>query len=196
MDRNRSFEAIPEISHPPTIGRDPAKHEAQIFQHLKDHPIIWVVGPQRAGTRIGARMIAADTGHKFIDEQAYSIDSLSNLHRLLTQDHARKVIQGPAITRWIHRLAQPGDMVVMMQRSLADIHASEARINWQYDWTEAMKYGASAGSAELKYRFWHKYQREAIDHNMDLAYSLLSAHPMWVDKASRADFKWNQTTIN
>jgi hypothetical protein len=168
-----------------------------MFSELKRHPVIWVVGPQRSGTRIASKMIAHDTGHELVDEVQFYIDSSSHLSKLL-QDKADRpiVVQGPAITRWIHHLARDRDSVVFMFRPLDQIHASEKRISWKYDGVEAMKYGEASGSAELKIRFWNSYQRGQIKHAITFPYGQLSQHPLWIPKGDRGDFRWNQTTIN
>jgi hypothetical protein len=163
-----------------------------MFKELKKYGNIWVVGPQRSGTRIGARMIATDTRFYYVDEQAYSIDSLSKLFAYCRATPQRKVIQGPAITRWIHHLAAPADAVVFMMRDLDDIHASERRINWQYDKVEAIKYGLTEGSAEEKQRFWQSFQRHQIANAYVVEYESLSGHPLWMPKDQRGDFEWNQ----
>lgn len=165
-----------------------------LFSELLDFDRIWVVGPQRSGTRAATQMIAADCGHRMLDEQDFSVDSISHLYaRLALHKDAGLCIQAPGLTRWVHHLAGPEDAVVFMWRADEDIHASEQRINWQYDQAEAIKYGATKGSAELKKRFW-AYQQTRLAHPFTLDYELLSQHRLWVPKAERARFLWNQTT--
>ncbi len=167
-----------------------------MFDHLKKHRTIWVVGPQRSGTRVAARMISQDTGFKYIDEREIYIDSLSHLEVMKRKNPMRKVVQAPGLTRWAHHLPGPLDLVVFMMRDIDDILASQARINWRYDHTEAMKYGGSEGSALLKQRFWTEYQCKNIPHALTLHYLTLRHHPGWIEKPARAAFKWDQTTVN
>lgn len=167
-----------------------------MFAELKRHSRIWVVGPQRAGTRIATKMIAHDTGHSMIDEVEFRIDSLSHLHVTLREKGQFCVIQGPGITRWIHRLAKDADAVVFMFRPFPEIHASENRISWAYDYIEAMKYGAESGSAELKTEFWNRYQRHQLETAITFPYGQLEKHPLWIPKEKRGTFKWNQTVAN
>ena len=50
-----------------------------MFEYLKEFPVVLVTGPQRSGTRICAKMIAHDTGHRFVDEREIHTDSLYEL---------------------------------------------------------------------------------------------------------------------
>lgn len=81
-----------------------------------------------------------------------------------------------------------------MSRPLEEIHASEARISWAYDRVEALKYGATSGSAELKVQLWNILQRHQIRNAITFHYSQLKDHPLWIPKDQRASFRWNQTT--
>lgn len=166
-----------------------------MFSELRRFPRVWVVGPQRSGTRIAAKMIAHDTGLEFVDETDFAVDSLSHLHAHVLP-RPMVVIQGPGITRWIHHLAEKRDAVVFMFRPLEQIHASEKRIGWGHDRIEALKYGVSSGSAEEKIRFWNSYQRHQIQNGITFPYGQLSHHPLWVPKEKRGGFAWNQTSIN
>lgn len=168
-----------------------------MFSELKRHPVIWVVGPQRSGTRIASKMIAHDTGHERVDEVQFYVDSLSFLARLLREKSDRGiVIHGPAITRWIHRIATDRDAVVFMFRPTHQIHASEKRISWAYDHVEALKYGKTSGSAEAKIQLWNAFQRHQIQNAITFPYDQLRNHPFWIPKKQRDSFGWNQTSVN
>jgi len=165
-----------------------------MFAELKRHNRIFVVGPQRSGTRIAMLMIANDTGHAPIDERVFACDCLSRFYEVVRATHGgQAVIQAPGMTRWIHKFVEPADAVVFMQRDLAAIHASEQRIDWEYEYVEAVKYGAGdmTSSAEKKIAFWRSYQMHNIANSYTVKYDTLAEHPLWV--ADRAGFEWNQT---
>ena len=90
------------------------------FQH------VLVTGPQRSGTRIAAKILACDTGYRYVDETEIHTDSLYALSILLVPDGPeRLVVQCPALCRDIHFFGERDDVqIVMMRRSLADIKAS------------------------------------------------------------------------
>ena len=167
-----------------------------MFHELKRHDRIFVVGPQRSGTRIAATMIAYDTGHAMIDERVFACDCLSRFYEIVRESHGGQVvIQAPGMTRWIHKFAEGTDAVVFMMRDLAAIRASEKRIGWEYEYVEAVKYGADdmIPSAEKKQSFWRAYQSHNIRNAYTIAYNTLVAHPLWVHNRRRSDFAWDQT---
>ena len=166
-----------------------------MFRELASFRNVYVVGPQRSGTRIAATMIAADTGHPLMDERRFSCDSLSRLYTILEDPHmAGAVIQAPGLTRWAHHLATPADAVVFMVRALEDIQASEDRIGWKHAYVEAMKYGEGhKHPAKSKVEFWMLHQRNRIANAYTVRYASLESHPLWVPDDLRRRFKWDQT---
>ena len=165
-----------------------------MFKKMRRFCNVYVVGPQRSGTRIAANMVSDDTGHTYVDERAFDCDSLSRLALLLVKTPAGSVIQAPGLTRWVHHLATDQDAVVFMTRSLERIQASEKRIDWQYEHVEAIKYGRSTKpSAQSKIEFWHLHQRGQIRNSFTVSYSALEGHPLWVPSRLRVSFTWDQT---
>jgi len=176
-----------------------------MFERYNDYFHIYVVGPQRAGTRIAARMIAADLYGEYVDETSFYIDSVSHLWRMTRQlkPFSRLVIQGPGITNYATFLARkdPKDLVVFMKRPLPAIIASENRINWRYNQVECAKIGTSGSkpgdAARAKRRLWNAKWKPQLKRKgiafIELNYGDLSRHPMWKPKAKREGFKWNQT---
>jgi len=155
---------------------------------------IVVTGPQRSGTRIGARVIQADTGLEYIDETKLNIDRLTTLWNLM-HSQRRFVVQCPALCRYVHMFSADDVLVVMMWRALEDIQASRARIGWKGNRVELARYDLHEGdSAEAKYVFWQAYQRQMVMHALDLEYESLSVHPLWVPSGARGDFHRHQTT--
>lgn len=169
---------------------------------MAEYERVWVIGPQRSGTRIAAKIITLETGFRYVDETFFSIDSLSNLWRYMNQLHPghKYVIQGPAITASVPFIAESGDLVVFMHRNIKDVVASEKRIGWKYNQVELWKLGAHArgSSAAEKNRLWRARWRPALKKagidTVDLKYERLSKHKMWKPKSEREKFKWNQTT--
>ena len=163
-----------------------------MFKNLKKHGRIFVVGPQRSGTRIVTKMIGNDTGHRVVYEREVLIDSLSKLHAFLKIEKEPLVIHAPGFTRWAHLIATDDDLVVFVWRPLGDIWKSESRIGWEYDTAEAMKYERLSGSAELKQQYW-TYQKTKIKNHMTVEYDLLSEHKMWVPKEKREGWDYLRT---
>jgi hypothetical protein len=166
-----------------------------MFEHLKKYDKILVTGPQRSGTRICARMCAADTGHHYVDENDIYVDSLNALCKWLKQDD-KIVVQCPALMRYVHHLADLDVLVVVVRRKLEDILASQERIEWQSAWPELIRYGEPEGEpASWKYLYWEWKQSHWIDNYIEVEYESLRDHPLWINKEHRADFSPLQTTI-
>jgi hypothetical protein len=174
-----------------------------MFEDLNGYHRIYVVGPQRSGTRIAARMIANDTGIKYIDEKHIFIDSLSHLHMVTNIKFPDRpmVFHMPALTAFVQEFATPKDLVVFMIRNQNQIKASEERINWKYDIVERWKLAPLPGiegmpSRQGKLTVWRMNQRRELERRgvsvLELQYHTLAHHPMWKDKSERKGFKWNQ----
>lgn len=172
-----------------------------MFEHLAGYRHIVVTGPQRGGTRICAKMIAADLDYIYVDECIIDIDSLYRTMEALSVDNV--VVQAPALCRYAHMIGYvPDTAIVMMRRNVDDIIASQERIGWEWESTEKLYYvdtGADMNLpiAEIKYQYWDQVQAKDIPHAYEIEYRSLSAHPMWIDKPDRVDFAAHQTeTIN
>ena len=180
--------------------------EAIMFEHLAKYDVILVSGPQRAGTRIAAKMIAADTGHRYVDEDDFKVYSRRRFDAILQQH--KVVVQCPAMCHVLHEVATDDTLVVMMLRNMEDIAASEKRINWTGGaYKELANFGMSRQAAKkfrqrggqiapLKYARWWGHQRKRVPHCLDLGYESLSAHPLWIAKEQRAEFVANQTEVS
>ena len=99
-----------------------------MFEYLSRHRKIVVTGPQRSGTRIASKMIAADTGHAFVDERAFRTHDVALWRQILTRD--KLVVQSPGMFKEVLDDPPPDIFVVVMRRPLDSIHASEDRIEW------------------------------------------------------------------
>lgn len=159
-----------------------------MFEGLARFDRVLVTGPQRSGTTICARMIAADTGYVYVDEEDIGIHYLETLRALLDERRG-VVVQCPALARWVHTLDVESVLVVWMRRALVDILASQERIGWVERGEEELelsKYDSLSGPvAEVKWRFWQRVQRPRLANWMEVLYEDLSVHPLWVQKGER-----------
>ena len=118
-----------------------------MFEHLAVHSKIVVTGPQRSGTRIGAKMIAADTSHQFVDEAEFLIKDNDLFRQFLERDGV--VLQAPHMLKDVVDDPPPGIFIVLMRRDLDEIHASADRIGWTENFggntKELKKFGLSEG---------------------------------------------------
>ena len=174
-----------------------------MFEELKDYQAILVTGPQRSGTRIAAKMIAIDTGHKYIDETEFGVHSRKGLKALMRKE--RIVIQCPALCRHVHNFSTAATWIVLMRRSIEDSIASEKRIEWEFGaldelWKYGVEYNRLRYEAEKgkpisarKYEYWENEQRDQLFNYLEIDYESLSAHPLWLPKEYRINFEPYQT---
>ena len=175
-----------------------------MFEHLIQFTQILVTGPQRSGTRIAAKMIANDTGYRYVDETEYGVHSQKQFKKLQREEFF--VAHCPGMNHVIHNYSTEDNLVVMMYRDIEDIIASEERVHWFYGiYDELLKYGipydelnqyAKTGVppiSGLKYQKWENEQRDRIINFWDLEYESLSEHPLWIAKEDRKDFAAEQT---
>jgi hypothetical protein len=167
-----------------------------MFEHLAIYKRIVVTGPQRSGTRIGAKMIAADTGHQFVDEAEFLIKDSDRFREFLHRDGV--VVQAPHMLKDVVDDPPPGIFIVLMRRDLEDIHASAARIRWAEDFggntTELQKFGLTEGdSAAVKYDYWDAHDKSVPF--LEVAYESLRDHPLYVADEQRKSFGHWQTQV-
>jgi len=174
-----------------------------MFEHLRHYNQILVTGPQRSGTRIAAKMIAADTDYRYVDETEFGVHSHKKFRQLIGEELV--VVQCPGMCHVIHNYSTEDNLIVMMMRDVDDILASEQRIGWFYGiYDELLKYSipydelheyAKTGRpvSELKYEMWENEQYNRIFNYCLLEYESLSEHSLWIPKALRADFTPVQT---
>jgi hypothetical protein len=165
-----------------------------VFEYLSVHNKIVVTGPQRSGTRIGAQMIAADTGQRFVDEAEFLIKDAGLFREFLQQEGV--VVQAPHMLKDVVDDPPPGIFIVLMRRDLEDIHSSAKRIGWTENFggntTELKKFGLTEGdSAAVKYEYWDSHDKSVP--YMELDYESLHAHPMYVSTEQRKSFGHWQT---
>jgi hypothetical protein len=168
-----------------------------MFEHLTRFDRILVTGPQRAGTRICATMIAHDTGHRFVDEREFGTGDFDRLNQLLLAE-SNIVVQCPALSTHIDRVVVPlgSKMIaIWMERSLSEIKESQQRIHWSPAAQRKMLFDrlAELPIAELKRIFW-EWQKHHLFYNRshEVFYVNLRKHPLWVD--DREGWAWDQTS--
>ena len=171
-----------------------------MFEHLARFRKILVTGPQRSGTTICGQMIAYDIGCRYVDEMRFSVRHRERIERFMAEP-GQMAIQCPALCRWVHELAAADPehvAVVLMRRKIADIIASQERINWtrRFEPGELAAYGVTDGCiAAVKYDFWDTVQRGRIRHAFEVRYESLKGHPLWVSRSRRRHFQAKQTRV-
>jgi len=165
-----------------------------MFEHLAVHPRIVVTGPQRSGTRVAAKAIAADTGHSFVDEMEFAIKDVAAFRQVLERD--KVVVQAPHMLKDLVDDPPAGVFIVLMRRDLEAVHASEDRIRWAEVYggkkTELAKFGLTEGDpATVKYAYWDAHEKRAPF--LELEYEALRRHPLWVPEERRKSFGPLQT---
>ena len=175
-----------------------------MFTFLAGFNTIFVTGPQRSGTTIAGKIIAADLGYTYIDERDFGTHDLPGLLALIRDN---VVIQGPALSAYCHLLPK-SVAVVFTLRSLEEIIASQDRtiLPSGGNWTEAeesvelQKYFRETGPiAAVKYEVWDKYQKPTLAAEgkafFEIEYATLAAHPLWVPKEQRVGWHAKQTAV-
>lgn len=165
----------------------------RLLEWLRRYRVVLVSGPQRSGTRIAAKVLASELNYVYVDENEIYVDSLNALCSALKTDTC-KVIQCPALARYVHLLASHRVAVIFMMRNIHDVVASQKRIAWKSAYPELLRYDKTAGEpAEIKYEAWSRTGLLTL-HCFELEYTDLRGHPMWIDKEHRKDFGPLQTT--
>jgi len=160
-----------------------------MFKHFNKFQRILVTGPQRSGTRIATRMIAKDTDFLYVDEVEYHTHDEQQFAEIVNCQTRGFVVQCPAMMHIIHKFSRKDTAIVVMLRNPVDILASQARINWEGNKCELRKYKRKDGVAcEVKYAYWLIHQRGKVQNLFEIKYDILKHHPLWVNKAERADF--------
>ena len=172
-----------------------------MFEHLAEHAIILVTGPQRSGTTICARMIAHDTGHAYIDEARFSV---FNGKKAITIAKACKpcVLQGPGLLKYAGYFGESGHLVVIMNRPNEEIAASlkdkrELVRRLLDDYPDAKPLIEEHGLISLPRVMYANFHANVMgripqDRLVGLWYEDLEEHPLWIDKEDRDGWKRRQ----
>lgn len=171
-----------------------------LFASLARYRKILVTGPQRSGTTIVSRILAAESGYRCVDERDFGWRDIDRFEALVAEDD-RMVIQCPGLSHTIERWASPDHLIVFMHRNPADIMASERRVRWGSGRYQKRLYRHTVPYLRhwltpvsvLKYLHWHFVQKAQVPHSVDLPYESLVSHPLWVSQDRRAGFTAKQT---
>lgn len=178
-------------------------------------PAVLVTGPQRSGTRIAAKMAAADLGFRFVDERAIKVGDVRVAIDVLGVggETGGVVLHAPALCAeshllWDRQLLPVSLAVIMVERDVEAIAASCKRIKWRPD-GEIRKYRSrpefwpylqeGVHVAQWKYDVWRQYQWPLIQtivgdgYYIPIRYDDLSAHDLWIPPAEREGWEWDQT---
>jgi hypothetical protein len=159
---------------------------------------IIVTGPQRSGTTIATKMLAAELEYPAVLEESFREQDLIEFGAVLLK-HPACVVQAPALSAVAHLFKQNEVAVVFMLRRTEDIRQSEQRINWLagHDKIEKAKYFATKSDlpiSVLKTKMWNQHQKPLLGSRaFELEYESLASHPLWVEQDLRRDFGPRQT---
>jgi hypothetical protein len=164
----------------------------EILNSLTTRRII-VTGPQRSGTTVASKALAADLRIPFVPETEFDTHDEGRFREILS---TRKefVIQAPTMSPYVHKMRDCE--VVWMRRDLADVHRSQSRIAWVGEQEERDRYFDHSKDpiAMVKTRAWDLFQRSELEESaFDMDYESLRGHRLWVDADSRTNFESRQT---
>lgn len=176
-----------------------------MFEHLNSYSRIVVTGPLRSGTTITTYMIAADTGHRAIDEGEYGA-VVSRFRDCLVEENI--VVQAPIMFYEVMENPPAETLVVFMRRSIDEINASRERVSWQS--SRAGSINHPAGFIEINkqinvphrsdqywandpqnspYMIYERWDSGKKPSNfLEVEYSSLADHHMWVPAELRKNF--------
>jgi len=163
-----------------------------MFETLKEFSNIVISGPQRSGTRIAAKIIAADTEKTYIDEKYIDFHNLKMLEYFLI--HGNNVVQCPALCHLLHYITAKDTLIIIIRRPVEEIIRSERRSwNEQAEKIELLKYGCTGGViSEIKYYFWDFIQKDILgERGREVKYHTLEQHPLFIKNCQ--NFRWDQT---
>ena len=163
----------------------------RLVQELSLLNNIVVIGPQRSGTRITAKILTSELSYSYVDEKYIEIDSVAMICDCLSIGNV--VIQAPGLTHEMINLDHDDTGFVMVRRPIKDIIKSQKRIDWRYEGYEKSKFKHAKGDiAQIKYDFWDKHMG-LLNHAFEINYTDLKDHKMFVNKSDRNNFMYNQT---
>ena len=169
-----------------------------MFEHLRPFRVVLVAGPQRSGTSVATKMIAADAGKTAVLEEAFRVQDTERWRQMAGQGN-NVVIQCPTMTRYLCEFGYRDDVVIaFMVRPLRDIFDSQDRANWPLHekLRELSRYGLTSGEpARVKYDYWATTQRPRVRHWYEVDYSALYFHELWLGDDMRIKFNKRQTAV-
>ena len=162
-----------------------------MFEELAKYNKILVTGPARSGTHICSKMIAADTGHRFIPENRFNAHSV-DLFRLMYSINDKFVVPCNGIISHIAEFGHENTMVICMMRTIDDIMLSGWRIKGKL---HGMSYMDARRLVLERYKIWEEQEKKGIRNWQYVMYNHLDGHHLWVPKDDRLNFKPTQTKV-
>ena len=163
-----------------------------MFETLTEFNNIVISGPQRAGTRIAAKIVASDTGKMYVDEKDINFHDIRLLEWYLLKGNV--VIQCPALCHLLHTISIDSTLIIVVRRPIDEITTSED-LKWDEEsrLKELYKYGHSNGIISLvKYNYWDNFQKPILgERAREINYHNLDRHHLFIK--DRKHFKWDQT---
>ena len=145
-----------------------------MFKKLNKYKAIIVTGIQRSGTRVCAKMIAHDTGYKYIDEKNFGYD-IERFFDYCAKDNV--VVQAPNMCKFVHLLSCKENLVIFMLRSYKDILKSQKKLhNFLLSKpNELAQYSEEYENCKvdlnfIKMDYWFRFQRDNIENSMEVNY--------------------------
>jgi LPS sulfotransferase NodH len=135
-----------------------------MFEDLVVHSRIVVIGPQFSGTDVAARMIAHDTGHRYIDESLFGANDRRRFMDIMNDE--RIVVQCPEMMKLLLDEAVPGVFVVLLKRDTQEIATGPVGVT-PYE------------SARITYEYWSSHTKPA--QYFELPYVSLARHPLFAE---------------
>lgn len=171
-----------------------------LFNSLQNYRKILVTGPQRSGTTITSQILAMESGYRYIDEREFNLRDPTLFEQFLRDDQ-NMVIQCPSMSHLIDQFGSEKNLIIFMHRNPREIMSSQMRIGWKSERHEKKLYRGKVcylphlftPICVLKYLHWHFEQKHKVSHYLNLQYSSLDNHPLWIDKENRSTFKAKQT---
>lgn len=147
------------------------------------YPPIVVTGPQRSGTTIASKIIAADLFRTAVDESEFTFG----------EDYSNCVLQLPqALDHYIYlQHIYPGIQFLFVSRDPKDIIASMKRVEWcagdVYDWELFLERYVTS-----RILLWNHIKQMIPESCSEIHYESLSDHPLFIPKEGRKDFTIKQ----
>lgn len=175
---------------------------SKFIEQLSRFKSVLVTGPQRSGTTIAAHILSAELKKRYVDENEIGIYDWVRALRLMSEEPS--VIQAPGLMYFCTMFVRPEFALVIMRRSLNEIHSSEERIGWRTVYgganvqAENDRYQATFGVtaidgdiAAMKYDIWETRQKKTCSNAFELEYNDLKSHPLFNSERSHfGDRQW------
>lgn len=170
-----------------------------MFEHLKKFRKVIVTGPQRSGTTITCRMVAHDTGHRWVDESMF--DNFSgDAFWSQVESPEPAAIHGPNFFHLMDapEVADAEDIAVLfVWRDINSILRSMHRIGWINQPIERFDEWRTghAHCPATKQKLWANHFSKRIRNAFTVHYRDLKAHPLYLPDSARKGFEIKQTDL-